>query len=162
MGTYEQAMANLAPWRHMRPTRWHTETFRDVCFRLVAQWAAYASKRGFARDCSIRQKGKQLGISYEQVRRFLRRYEANPRELQIITARHRPLTLGDWQEEHRRNCEQQSMGMVRSRYRGKVNAYRRAQPIVVQACQSGRHKASRINKNVVENEDEFTEWERMG
>jgi hypothetical protein len=126
-GNRETALENLklakakAKWPGM-PRLWRTESERGLIQRLIWQWAWKAAKYRIARDCSIRQKARQLRVSHTHVRRQLAilgsRQEllqrvTPPEPLNRITFRLGMATLEQWAEEHRRSEEQRAFGLLR-------------------------------------------------
>jgi len=124
-GNRERALENLklakAKWPGM-PRLWRTESERGLIQRLIWQWAWKAAKYRIARDCSIRQKARQLRVSHTHVRRQLAilgsRQEllqrvTPPEPLNRITFRLGMATLEQWAEEHRRSEEQRAFGLLR-------------------------------------------------
>jgi len=83
--------------------------------RLIWQWAHYAERHQIPRDCSIRQKARQLFCSHTHVRRQIALLRAHPELLQRITFRLGLATMLEWAEEHERSNEQRAMGMLRPR-----------------------------------------------
>ena len=117
-GNRERALENLklakakAKWPGM-PRLWRTESERGLIQRLIWQWAWQAVKYRTARDCSIRQKARQLRVSHTHVRRQLAILGSQPELLQRVTFRLGMATLEQWAEEHRRSEEQRAMGLLR-------------------------------------------------
>jgi len=115
-GNRERALENLklakAKWPGM-PRLWRTESERGLIQRLIWQWAWQAVKYRTARDCSIRQKARQLRVSHTHVRRQLAILGSQPELLQRVTFRLGMATLEQWAEEHRRSEEQRAFGLLR-------------------------------------------------
>ena len=125
-GNRERALENLklakAKWPGM-PRLWRTESERGLIQRLIWQWAWQAVKYRTARDCSVRQKARQLRVSHTHVRRQLAILGSEqelwqrvtpPEPLQSVTLRLGCIaTPEQWAEEHRRSEEQRAMGLLR-------------------------------------------------
>jgi hypothetical protein len=136
-GTRESALTNLqvarAKWPGM-PRLWRSESERGLIQRLIWQWAWQAVKYRTARDCSIRQKARQLGVSHTHVRRVLAILGSEqellqrvtpPEPLQRITLRLGMATLEEWAREHQWSEQERLQGALRQRYRNRCQRLRK-------------------------------------
>ena len=129
-GNRETALENLklakakAKWPGM-PRLWRTESERGLIQRLIWQWAWKAAKYRIARDCSIRQKARQLRVSHTHVRRQLAILGSQsellqrvtpPEPLQRVTLRLGMATLEEWAREHQWSEQERLQGALRQRY----------------------------------------------